>query len=314
MKHVLFLFVDGIGLGANDPQINPFVVAQLPTLEAFTAGQRWIAGVGTHNTERGVFIPTDPRLGVAGRPQSGTSQAAILTGLNVPQIIGRHYGPKPDEQTRTLLKQDNLFMQVQALGKPAALLSGYPQGLLHDMARGKTLPSSIQQAAIASGQALFTQDDVKHGRALTEEWTGTAWHTHLKITDTPIYTPHEAGRHLVELSRHYAFAFHSHWMTDYVGHRGTVAEGVELLELLDGVLAGILATWHADEGLVILTSDHGNMEHIGNRNHTENDVPTLIIGADKDAFAAGLTQLTDFAPRIVDYLRESVLGDSKVTD
>jgi 2,3-bisphosphoglycerate-independent phosphoglycerate mutase len=302
MKHILFIFVDGIGLGADNPAINPFVVANLPTLTALTNGKKWIAGIGQQVSARAIFIPTDPRLGVTGRPQSGSSQAAILTGKNVPQLIGRHYGPKPDAATRQLLSEGNFFMQVQQHGKRAALLDGYPPQLLHDIERGYTLPSSIQYAALQAGQHLFTREDVLAGRALTAEYTGNAWREHLQLADTPLYTPLAAGRKLVELSRNYDFAFHSHWMTDYVGHRGPFERGVELLEILDGVIAGVLAMWHDDEGLVILTSDHGNLEHIGDRKHTENDVPTLIIGAGKEVFADGLTQLTDFVPRMAHYL------------
>ncbi len=302
MKHILFLFIDGVGLGRDDPTINPFSVAELPTLRRFTGGASWFDTTPTVITHESAFVPTDPRLGVPGRPQSGSSQAAILTGENVPQRIGEHYGPKPNEAIRQLLTEDNLFIRVRRAGLPTALVDAYPERLLQSISRGKTLPSSIQFAAIASGQSLFTADDLRAGRALTAEWTGEEWRSHLKYSDTPIYTPFEAGQRLVAMSREYAFTFHSHWITDYIGHRGTLEEGAAMLMRLDGVIAGICAAWEPDEGLVILTSDHGNMEHIGDRRHTENDVPTLILGRDAATFADGLRTLMDFAPRIEAYL------------
>jgi 2,3-bisphosphoglycerate-independent phosphoglycerate mutase len=302
MTHILFIFVDGIGLGDDDPATNPFSVADMPTLTALTNGKRWLRDTGRQVSDRAIFIPTDPRLDIPGRPQSGTSQAAILTGKNVPQIVGEHYGPKPNLQTRELLTEDNFFKQVSAAGKKAALLDAYPPALLAEIERGKTLPSSIQYAAIAAGQALYTIEDVIARRALTPEWTGNSWREHLKIMETPLYTPPEAGRLLVEMSRPYDFAFHSHWYTDYVGHRGPFEMGVQLLEMFDGVMQGILEAWDDREGLVIMTSDHGNMEVIGDRHHTENDVPTLVIGQGKEAFADGLTALTDFVPRMAKYL------------
>ena len=93
--HILLLFLDGIGLGDDNPDVNPFVVAKMPDLTALTNGKRWLRDTGRQESERAIFIPTDPRLGVAGRPQSATGQAAILTGKNVPQLLGEHYGPKP---------------------------------------------------------------------------------------------------------------------------------------------------------------------------------------------------------------------------
>jgi len=295
---ILFLFLDGVGLGDDDPSLNPFVIAELPTLHSLTHGQRWLRGIGEQITERATFLPVDPRLGVPGRPQSGSSQAVILTGQNVPQALGRHYGPKPDATIRELLTEDNLFRRLRAQGKRTALIDGYPPGLLASIERGKTLPSSIQYAAIASGQDLFTAEDVRQERAITAEWTGDEWHTHLNITDVPRYTPYEAGRQIVTLAQAYDFAFHSHWLTDYVGHRGPFDFAVQLLERFDGVLRGVLDAWEDDAGLVIITSDHGNLEHIGSRQHTENDVPAVIIGKRHREFAAGLRTLMDFAPRI----------------
>jgi len=296
--HILFLFLDGIGLGDDDPTVNPFAAADLPTLHRLTNGKRWLRDTGIQRSQRAVFIPTDPRMGVEGRPQSGSNQAAMLTGRNIAAIIGRHYGPKPNEAIRNILTEDNFFMMVRRAGKTAAMLDAYPPRLLQDIERGKTLPSSNQYAAIASGQALFTIEDLRQRRAITAEYTGEAWHKHLKLADTPLYSEYDAGRLLVELSQQYDFAFHSFWMTDFVGHRGSLEQGVELLELFDGVLAGVLDAWDDDEGLVIISSDHGNMEKIGDRRHTENDVPTLIIGNEKDTFAEGFAQLTDFVPRM----------------
>lgn len=302
MPRILFLFVDGIGLGEDNPEINPFVTANTPTLLSLTNGKRWIDGIGKQVSDRAIFIPTDPRLGVGGRPQSGSSQAVILTGKNVPELIGRHYGPKPDKQTRNLLDDDNFFMQVKAKGKKAALLDAYPDKLLADIKRGYTLPSSIQYAAIASGQNLFRIEDLQAKRAMTAEWTGKPLRDYTKDERIPVYTPQEAGHLMVNLAKQYDFAFHSHWMTDLVGHRGPFERGEMLLEMLDGVMQGILEMWNDDEGLVILTSDHGNMEHIGDRRHTENNVPTLIIGNAKEAFAHNFSQLTDFVPRMAQYL------------
>ena len=203
------LFLDGIGLGDDDPAINPFAAANMPTITSLTNGNRWLRTTGYQQNERAIFIPTDPRLGIEGRPQSGTGQAAILTGLNVPEIIGRHYGPKPDAETRAILAEDNFFKQVRRHNKQSALLTAYPPGLLNDFERGKRLRSSIQQAAFESGQALFTIDDIIQKRALTAEWINEPWRTYLKFDDIPEFSGYEAGQLLVQLSRNYDFAFHS---------------------------------------------------------------------------------------------------------
>lgn len=300
--HILVLFLDGIGLGENDPEKNPFAVADMPTIHGLTNGKRWLANTGRQESKQAIFVPTDAQFGVEGRPQSGTGQAAILTGLNVPQIIGRHYGPKPDAETREIIREHSYFKRVVERGKSAALLDAYPPGLHREINRGKTLRSSIQQAAHESGQALFTVDDLVAKRAVTAEWTTDAWQRYLKITDLPDYSAFEAGQLLAQISRNYDFAFHSHWFTDRVGHKGPFSQGVELLEMFDQVMAGILSEWQEDEGLIIVTSDHGNMEDVSDRHHTENKVPTLIIGSQKSEFAEGYTALTDLVPRFDKFL------------
>lgn len=301
-KHILFIFVDGIGLGDANSEINPFFVANMPTLSGLTAGQSWGKTTERHDSDRSIFIPTNPRLGIEGRPQSGSSQAVILTGKNVPEMLGRHYGPLPNKPIRALLDQTNFFKTVREKGESASLVSAYPPQRLAGINSGKRLPSSIQYSAIASGQALFSTNEVISGIALTPEYTGHPWHNQLKIDDIPLYEPFQAGQKLVEISRNYSFAFHSNWITDYIGHRGTLEQAVNLLETFDQVMAGVLSEWNDDEGLVIFTSDHGNMEDMSHGKHTENDVPTLIIGKNKDEFAENFTQLTDFVPRMTDYL------------
>jgi 2,3-bisphosphoglycerate-independent phosphoglycerate mutase len=296
--HILMVFLDGVGLGDDNPEINPFVAAELPTLHSLTNGHLWLHTTGRQTSERANFVPTDPCLGVSGRPQSATGQAAILTGRNVPQIIGEHYGPKPNPAIRQILSEDNFFKQVVSHGKTAALVEAYPPGWHKGINSGKRLPSSYQQAAREAGLAFMTESDLRAGRALSGDWTGRGWRTQLGFDDTPILTPEEAGVRLVEISRQYDFAFFAHWLTDVIGHRGPLNAGIELLETFDGVMSGILEAWDDQEGLVIVTSDHGNIEDIGDRKHTTNNVPTVIIGAEKAAFADGFADLTDFVPRM----------------
>jgi hypothetical protein len=302
MAHILLIFLDGIGLGDDNPEVNPFAVVNMPTLTALTNGKRWLRGIGRQESERAIFVPTDPRLGVPGRPQSASGQATIVTGRNIPQLIGEHYGPKPNPAIRKLIAEDNFFKQVVAHGKKAAIINAYPPRLHNAINRGKILRSSYQQALHDAGLPMFTDETIYNETALSSDWTGEGWRSELGYTDTPVYSRHEAGRRMVEISRQYDFAFFSHWFTDIVGHRGPLEDGVALLELFDGVMAGALDAWDDDEGLIVVTSDHGNLEDISTRNHTENDVPTLIIGREKASFAEGLTDLTGLVPRMAQVL------------
>ena len=298
MMHILLIFLDGIGLGVDDPSTNPFAAANTPTLVQLANGYRWLQHTGRQQTDRALFIPTDPRMNVAGRPQSGTGQATILTGRNIPRIIGEHYGPKPNKATRDLLAENNFFKEVVAHGQKAALLEAYPPRWHEGINSGRRLRSSYQQAAHEAGLPIFDERAIYAGEALAADWTGEGWRTHLGYTDTPVYTRYDAGVKLVEIARRYHFSFFSHWMTDIVGHRGPIEEGIALLELFDGVMSGVLDSWDDEEGLIIITSDHGNMEDVSDRKHTQNDVPTVVIGQARSIFDDDFTSLADIVPRL----------------
>jgi len=303
--HALVLFLDGVGLGDADPAANPFAAAHTPTLDALAGGQRWLRDAQRHDNGRALFIPTDPRLGVPGRPQSATGQATILTGRNVPAALGEHYGPRPNAAIRALLDADNLFKRVRAAGGSAALLTAFPPRFFAALARGKRLPSAIQHAALSAGVRLPTEDDIYAGTALSPDWTGEGWRSDLGYTDTPLYTPQQAGALLAALARQHTLTFFEHWVSDVIGHKGPLERGVALLELFDAVMAGLLAAWDDEAGVIVITSDHGNLEDLSTRKHTINDVPTVIIGAARHIVADGLHDLTGITPGLTRLLTDS---------
>lgn len=300
--HILLIFIDGIGLGEDDPTKNPFVVANTPTLDGLAGGQRWLRTTPRTESARAIFLPTDTRFGVEGRPQSASGQAAILTGRNVPAEIGEHYGPRPNPPIRAILAENNLFKELTSHGKTAALLDAYPPPFFREIDRGKRLRSSIQQAAYEGGVPLRTADDLIAGRAMSADWLGQGWREFLGYPDAPVYTAQEAGAKLAELTLAHDFAMFSTWITDEIGHRGPFERGVQILELFDAVMAGLLEVWNDDDGLIIITSDHGNMEDISIRQHTENDVATVVIGSQRAQFAREFTSLIDITPRVVELL------------
>ena len=78
-------------------------------------------------------------------------------------------------------------------------------------------------------------------------------------------------------------------------------QSVELLENLDAVFGGLFDSWDDNQGLVFITSDHGNLEDLSTRRHTANPVPGLVIGAPalRQQFSAGLKDLTGVTERIL---------------
>jgi 2,3-bisphosphoglycerate-independent phosphoglycerate mutase len=92
-----FFFLDGVGLGADDPATNPLSATEMPNLQALLSGQKLVAASAPNESSQATLLALDACLGVPGLPQSATGQASLLTGINVPAKIGYHYGPKPNQ-------------------------------------------------------------------------------------------------------------------------------------------------------------------------------------------------------------------------
>lgn len=300
---ILFLFLDGIGLGEDDPEINPLIRAEMPYLESLLNGKKLAKSAAPFESDILSLKAVDPNLGVKGLPQSATGQAVLLTGINIPAELGYHYGPKPNPEVARYLNGHTIFSRTVQSGKKTALLNAYPPRYFDGIDSGKRLYSSIPLALTNAGVSLFTEKDYYAGDALSADFTGEGWHSFLGFPDAPLFDPETAGANLADLARRYDFSFFEYWASDYAGHKQDMEWAVRQLETFDGVLKGLLANWKSDDGLILLTSDHGNMEDLGTRKHTAADVPLLLFGdkKDRDAFA-DVSDLTGIAPAISNLL------------
>lgn len=299
---MIFLFLDGVGLGSDDPLVNPLAAARYPTLAGLLHEQRPLLSTGRYSATDAELIPTDANLGIPGRPQSATGQAAILTGINAPQRLGEHYGPRPDARVRAILDEGSLFRRLQSAGMRASFCNAYPQGYFDAVERGKRLLSAVPYAATVGGQTLLRAEDLIAGRALAADFTNEGWRNQLGYTKAPVYTPEEGGRRLWQIAQPYHFVFFEHWQTDVLGHRADLAGAVANFQRFDGFLAGLLAAADLANTLIIIGSDHGNIEDCSHGKHTDNPALTLLLGAERTHYAGHIRALTDFAAVIEDFL------------
>ena len=296
---LLFLFMDGIGLGEKNPEANPFARAKMPNLNKLLDGRSLLKDAAPFHGDHASLLAIDPAVGVHGLPQSATGQAILLTGINIPAELGYHYGPKPNPEVAAYLREATLFSRFIKEGKKATLLNAYPPRYFAGIDSGKRLYSSIPQAVVNAGLPLFKQDDLFSGRALSADFTGEGWRRMLGFAEAPMMDAHQAGRKLATLAKEYAFSLLEYWASDYAGHKQQTENAIHLMETFDGVLGGLVDNWE-DDGLILVTSDHGNMEDLSTRRHTEADVPALVIGnkSAREEFTRGMKDLTDIAPAI----------------
>jgi 2,3-bisphosphoglycerate-independent phosphoglycerate mutase len=295
---LLFIFLDGIGLGENNPDSNPFARAKMPHLNQLLDRRSLLKDAAPFHGERASLLAIDPAVGVSGLPQSATGQAILLTGINIPAELGYHYGPKPNPEVAAYLKEATLFSRFTNEGKRAALLNAYPPRYFDGIDSGKRLYSSIPLAVTNAGLPLFRHDDLFAGRALSADFTGQGWRTMLGFRDAPVMEADQAGRKLASLAKEYDFSLFEYWASDYAGHKQQMENAIELMETFDRVLGGLVEAW--EDGLILVTSDHGNMDDLSTRKHTAANVPALVIGdkAAREEFTRDMKDLTDIAPAI----------------
>ncbi len=289
---VLMIFVDGVGIAGCRPATNPFARARTVHLRAACGPLEGPAVRGG-----ALVVPTEATLGVPGLPQSATGQTVLLTGINAPRTVGRHVHGFCTRALATLLDGASLFARVARGGGRATFANAYTP----EFFRGERRFLSVTTVAMRQAGLTFRGlDDLARGEAVYHDMTNRALRQ--RGYDLPEVSPTEAGRRLARLAHSHDFTMYEHFLTDKAGHDQDMRRGVALLEQLDELLDAVLAEADAGDLLVMLTSDHGNLEDLTTRTHTTNPVPTMLWGSGREAVAGEIRALTDIAPALLRHL------------
>ncbi|HTY10658.1 MAG TPA: metalloenzyme [Bacteroidota bacterium] len=297
---VLMIFWDGVGYGKEDPSVNPFFVAKLPTLRTLFDGSL----PSLHNrkifSSAASITPVNSTLGVPGLPQSGTGQTAIFTGVNAPKKIGKHFGPHPYSTLVPVIKEKNIFVRLQRRQKNAFFANGFPKRYFDyiNSPRGKT--PVVALSYLSSGRKLNTVDDIAAGSALSADCTNEGLNTfgyHL-----PVLSPFEAGKRFYEIGRSYDFTVFEYFFSDKAGHSRSMKTAVDVLERIDGFLGGILHSFDDEHDILLFISDHGNIEDLSTKSHTRNPVPLILVGSQRRFFSERISKLTDVTPAVESFV------------
>jgi len=270
---ILFVFVDGLGLGSDDPAINPLADTQkFPNLGKLLKNS----------------IPLDAALGVLGIPQSATGQAALLTGLNAPKLMGRHIEGFPPPRLKELVQQHNIFSKLLAAGKTCTFANAY---WLDDVAHIPPRRASVTTVAtLAAFGGVRGKADLLANRAVYQDLTREKLRE--RGYDGPNITPEAAAEHLIGIASGHDFTLFEFFQTDHAGHSGDPDEVFQVLGKLDRFF-GVLLRF---DGLLIVTSDHGNIEDSTARSHTANPVPLFVS---RPEHFQGLERIDQLTPAIL---------------
>ena len=274
-RRLVLIFLDGVGIGVADPDVNPFFAARLPTLRSMLGGIPHLDAPSVRGRDALAF-PVDALLGVEGTPQSGTGQVSFLTGQNGPRLFGRHFGPWTPVALRPVLAERNVLVRAQDQGLSATFANAYPRGWPGALSTRRQAAPPL--AALAAGLLTRHAEDLAAGRAVSSEIVNGPWRRHLGPPDLPDVSPDQAGATLARISGQARLTFYAHYATDYAGHRGGLRGAVRALERVDTFLGGLLRGLEGSRTGVLVVSDHGNVED-ARGGHTVNPVLGLAAGA-----------------------------------
>ncbi|MDF2570495.1 MAG: hypothetical protein K0R55_2099 [Sporomusa sp.] len=303
---VLLIFIDGFGLGSNNPEINPLVRFGLHTINEIF-GQPMIHDIDSIETPEYCLIPIDATLGVAGLPQSATGQAAILTGVNTAEIMGRHIQAFPGPQLSKIICDDNIMKKLTENGHTVTSANMYTPDYFELVAKRKRRHSAITLAALSTGMTLRSLPEMNIGEAVYQDITNEMLSDY-GIKGISVIEPIQAANNLVNISRKYSFTIFEYFQTDRAGHKQDWQYAKRIVRILDEFIGEVYKRLPADT-LLIITSDHGNFEDMSSKTHTFSKVPLIALGRQAKELVSGITDLTGIAPAIVKVLGKDDLRD-----
>ncbi len=297
---VVMIFIDGLGIGPDNPENNPLSKAYLPFLQENLQGTVTEKTIGNGIFKSNLIVKAiDARLGVSGIPQSATGQTALFTGINAALLTGRHINGFPTKALREILEKYSIFKQINETGKKAVFANTFTKEYFESVRQVRWRYSASTTAALAGSCQLLMVEDLNRGYAVYQDLINEQLRQ--KNYPVPLITPEIAGVNLVRQAKLNDFTLFEYFQTDRCGHAQDWELALVLLNRLDRLIATVVAEMPADFTLII-TSDHGNIEDLSIKTHTLNSVPLIVFGPGVEVFNKA-SSLTDVYPAIINLLK-----------
>lgn len=273
MAKLFFFFIDGIGIGENDPQINPMHSFLEPYIGEGSFTSEHIPQEGREG-ENYLLLPIDAVLDTPGVPQSATGQTTIMTGKNASKQLGYHLYAFPNEELVDNLKQSNLFIDLTEAGVSTTCANLYSRDFFSKRKKRRKNMLPVSALSVESAGIPFRYiHDYHSRRAIFADITNRMLKE--RGYDISIITPQEAATRVLGLFDTYDFVFFEYFLTDQYGHSRSyskIKEEVATLNQFIGALAPAV-DYPEDPIDILIVSDHGNAEDIRTGDHTYNYVP-----------------------------------------
>ena len=281
---ILFIFIDGLGINPGGGENNPLLSGEFPVLDRIV-----------HQ----LAVPIDACLGVEGIPQSATGHTAIYTGVNASAELGFHLHAYPNARLREIICSQSIFHKLIELGKKPAFANAYRTDDIEELLTRRHL-SATSVMAISALKKVRSFQDMRNGEAVYHDIT---CETLAKpLCHELATTPEEAAKNISKITQSQDFTLFEFFLSDHAGHKRKQDIIIPVLTKLEAFMAELLQRAKNGEFLMIVTSDHGNLEDLSTSSHTKNRVPFAAIGPNAEFFKDKVKSLTDITPAVLEFL------------
>ncbi len=287
---MIMVFIDGLGIGSDNAS-NPFMAADIPY---------WHTLVDNFG-----YLPADAQLGVAGLPQSATGQTSIYTGENAPKAMGRHFSTRPTDTLVRLIEQKNIFTALQKRGYTVTFANIYTEEYLEQMKKKPKCifkPSVTTLMNMTAGIPFRVIEDYRKGCGVYHDITGEALRE--RGYDVPVISAEAAAENLFRISRSCDFTLFEFFVSDLAGHSKAMGKAVEILERMDRFIGHLLQMMNLNEEVLVIVSDHGNIEDLSISTHTMNPVPVFFVTRIEEARKVKILDITDIFSSVLQFFPE----------
>lgn len=296
----LYIFVDGVGFGEANSEINPFA----------KFGKGFFMPLGGKSPlsnppwNQAVYLKTDASMGVSGIPQSATGQTAIWTGFNASKIVGRHISGFPTFTLKKIINEYSIIKVFKEKGYKASFLNCYNPKYIEHIQKNPRHQSASTLIQLAGGNTLKTFDDLRAGKGIYMDIS----HHFLREFAKDILSPDDElmkerdpymqGKLLAQIAEDYDLCIYEFFLTDKVGHDQNWEAAERIIYTFEKFMDGLVESFNSQKGQIILTSDHGNMEDLSIGKHTTNLVPCFLYGKHTQILKDNIVSLHDITPNI----------------
>ena len=295
------IFIDGVGIGKEDYEFNPFfkydfktfkeIFGEIPSLKKQII------------IKDNIFLfPTDACLSVEGLPQSGTGQTSIFCGVNAAQIIGKHFGPYPYSTLIPIIAEKNIFNYYLSKKEKVFFANAYPKVFFDYIKSGKSRLSVTTLSCKLNGMRFNKATDIKMGRAITAEITNERWNIKLNYK-LPVIKPRTAAKRLLKIATQNSFTAFEYFLTDLIGHGRYDGDVSKTINILDEFLYTIITEIDKKNITLIICSDHGNFENLSVKTHTFNPSLTIAAGKYGEVLFQNIKNISQIKPVIIKYCK-----------